>query len=201
MKMRLTSLLMVLFMASFSIACKNSKSKSTAQNTVQKTENLLYTASWKAVTDKLGSAFKPEKIAVVDSLMEVNFTLKQQKETEIVFIELVCGLGHNLSKHSGLKINYKCETPLVVKLSQSDFGKDGDKSYAHYQFIVPASEKITTTELSFADFTQPIWTPEASKGKAMKLENIDAIYLVPNIDAATGGKSLLGVKALYLKTN
>lgn len=115
-----------------------------------------------------------------------------------MFIELVCDLGHSLVDHTGLSIDYKCETPLVIKLSQSDFGKDGNESYAHYQFVVPASETITTAHLKFSAFTQPGWTPEYAAGIPLKLENVDAIYLTPKVDDSTGGSSLLGVKGLFL---
>jgi len=196
--MRLSFLILVLAIPVLFTSCWCNS----AQNDQKKSEivedNLLYTANWKAVTDLLGSSYSPEKVSVVDSLMEVNFTLKKKEEGEIVFIELVCGLNSNLSTEAGVVLSYKCETPLVVKLSQSDFGADGDESYAHYQYVVPASESISTVKLNFSDFTQPQWTPDGSKGIAMKLENVNAIYLTPDVDVATGGSSLLGVKGLYL---
>lgn len=171
------------------------------QNVEDKPEdNLLYTANtWIAMTDELGSSNTPENITVVDSIIEVDFILKKQVENEIVFIELVCELGFTLSKQDSVTITYKCDEDLVIKLSQSDFGKDGDKSYAHYQYIVPASEKYTTKKLKFSNFTQPDWTPEYSKGKSLILSNINAIYLTPNVDATIGGRSSLGVMRLILQ--
>lgn len=174
-------------------SCKN-------ENNQQETnDNLLYTAkNWKADTDALGSSYTPKDIAIADSAIEVEFTLKKKGENEIVFIELICSLKESLKEYSGMSIRYKCDSNLVVKLSQSDFGKDGDQSYAHYQFVVPASDVYTTKTLKFSDFTQPGWTPEASQGFPMKLENVDAIYLTPNVHEDFGGSSALGVMELYL---
>lgn len=161
--------------------------------------NLLYSANkWKAVTDNLGSYYSPNTIALKDSAYEVAFFLKQKTEDEIVFIELVCDLGFDLSEQTGLSLTYKCDSDLLIKLSQSDFGGDGDKSYAHYQFLVPASDTYVTRKLRFSDFTRPNWTPEYSKGKGLNLNNVNAIYLTPNIADSIGGKALLGVKELFL---
>ena len=176
-----------------STACRSNPPKT------PQTNNLLYTSEWKAVTDLSGSSYSPENIAVSDSLLEVSFTLKKKEEDEIVFIELVCSLNSNLSSSKGLEISYKCDTPLLIKLSQSDFGNEGDRSYAHYQYMVPASETLNTVSVNFKHFTRPLWTPRASKGKAMKLEHINAIYLTPKIDAATGGSAALSIKGLYLQ--
>ncbi len=194
-------LLVLLILPVLLMGCNVSASKSQQAPTARAADNLLYTAKWKAVTDQLGSSHTPETVEIADSLMEVNFTLKKQEESEIVFIELVCALDGNLDSTNGIELSYKCETPLVVKLSQSDFGQHGDESYAHYQFVVPASESIRTERLTFDTFTQPDWTPDYSKGKAMNLAHVNAIYLTPQVDAATGGSAALGVKALYVLKN
>ncbi len=190
--------LFTILIATLLVSCKSNTSKGAGKKDVSLEKNLLYTSEWKAVTDLLGSSYSPGKIAIADSLLQVDFTLKKKEAGEIVFIELVCSLNGNLGTSKGIGITYKCDKPLIIKLSQSDFGKDGDESYAHYQYIVPASETLTTLSLTFESFTQPDWTPEASKGKAMKLENVNAIYLTPNVDPTTGGDATLGVKGLYL---
>lgn len=180
-------------------SCTFTNTTKSSEKEITSSENLLFTANkWTAVTDTLGSTFLPHRIVVIDGQIDVDFTLKKKEEGEIVFIELVCQLGHNLSDQSGLSLDYKCETPLVIKLSQSDFGKDGDASYAHYQYVVPASDTITTVFLKFSNFTQPEWTPEYTRNIPMKLENVDAIYLTPKVDDVTGGRSCLAVKGLYL---
>lgn len=182
----------------FTLSCKNTTQSSCCSKT--HAENLLYTAKeWKAYSDQLGSSFSPSEMVVVDSLIEVDFTLKKKEEGEIVFIELVCDIGDSLAGKQGLELTYKCETDLLVKLSQSDFGGEGDQSYAHYQFRLPASESLTTAKLTFAEFTQPAWAPDASKGFPLKLENVRHIYLTPAVPELTGGSALLGIKALYLK--
>lgn len=196
--MSLKNLLSTAIVVTLLASCQSKSSTATdgEQSGVEK--NLLYTSDWKAVTDLIGSSYSPDKAVVRDSLMEVSFTLKKKEEGEIVFIELVCSLDSTLSASKGLEITYKCDSPLVIKLSQSDFGGDGDESYAHYQFIVPASETLNTVRVNYESFTQPEWTPEASKGKAMKLENVNAIYLTPDVDATIGGSATLAVKSLYL---
>ena len=192
-------IVLALIMAFSVISCNVGNTNKTKRKEIGLSDNLLYAAhNWKAVTDELGSFYSPKNIGIVDGEMEVDFTLKKKEEGEIVFIELVCELGHNLSDQSGLSIDYKCETPLVIKLSQSDFAKHGNESYAHYQYVVPASDTITTAHLKFSEFTQPGWTPDYAKDIPMNLENVDAIYLTPQVDDATGGSSRLGVKGFYL---
>ncbi|MCU4175849.1 hypothetical protein [Carboxylicivirga sp. N1Y90] len=184
------STLIIIFFA----ACSTKKSNNSEES------NLLYSAKgWKPVTDNLGSYYLPNTITIKDSAYEVEFYLKQKEADEIVFIELVCDLGHDLSEHKGLSLTYKCDTALVIKLSQSDFGGEGDKSYAHYQYVVPASDTYVTQQLSFSNFTRPDWTPEYSKGKGLNLNNVDAIYLTPAVVDSIGGKALLGVKELILQ--
>jgi len=198
--MKQVILVMTLFTIFSLSSCKYSGSKKTTKTEPVPSNNLINSAKeWKAVTDELGSSSSPKNISISNDQIEVDFTLKKKEEGEIVFIELVCDLGHNLVGNKGLSIDYKCETPLVIKLSQSDFGKNGNESYAHFQFVVPASDTITTAHLKFSEFTQPVWTPDYSKGIPMKLENVDAIYLTPKVDEATGGSSSLAVMGLYLK--
>jgi len=197
--MKQVILVMTLFTIFSLSSCKYSGSKKTTKTEPVPSNNLINSAKeWKAVTDELGSSSSPKNISISNDQIEVDFTLKKKEEGEIVFIELVCDLGHNLVGNKGLSIDYKYETPLVIKLSQSDFGKDGNASYAHYQFVVPASDTIITAHLNFSDFTQPRWTPDYAQGIPMKLENVDAVYLTPKVDDATGGDALLGIKGLYL---
>lgn len=161
--------------------------------------NLLHTAqSWKAVTDKLGSSFSPSEMKIKDDAITVDFTLKKKEGNEIVFIELVCALDYNLKEYSSMKIAYKCETPLLIKLSQKDFGKDGNESYSHYQYKVPAAENYSELTLNFKDFVQPSWTPEYSKDIPLKLENVYDIYLTPDVSSDVGGSAELSVKSIIL---
>lgn len=161
--------------------------------------NLLHSAkNWKAVTDTLGSTFSPKEIEIKNDAISVDFTLKKKEGDEIVFIELVCALNFNLKEYSTMKITYTCDTPLLIKLSQKDFGGDGNKTYSHYQYRVPAAADYSEIELNFSDFEQPNWTPEKSKSIPLKLENVNDIYLTPDVSSEAGGKSKLSVKSIVL---
>jgi hypothetical protein len=85
-----------------------------------------------------------------------------------------------------------------MKFSQKDYGGDGDKSYAHYQMLLPATKDWHTVSVNIADTTRPSWTPANSKDLGLILENISAIYLTPVLDDLEGGQATLNVKAIEL---
>lgn len=97
-----------------------------------------------------------------------------------------------------IRLTYQCEIPLLIKLSQKEYGKDGDQSYAHYQIEIPATKQWTTKEVDIKDFSRPEWTPENSKDLGILPEHIDAIYLTPSMTDKEGGEAILQVRAIEL---
>jgi hypothetical protein len=114
------------------------------------------------------------------------------------WIELIYSPGNvSLAHRKKISLTYKCDTPLLVKLSQDNYGKDGDKSYAYYQRRLPKATEWTTKEVYFTNFSRPHWTPTYSKDQGMLLEKVNAIYLTPSMTDAAGGEATLEIK--YLK--
>lgn len=115
------------------------------------------------------------------------------------WVELIYTLPHgNLTATETIEIHYQSDQPLIVKLSQSDYGKEGDNSYAHYQATLPKAEQWQTQTLTFEQFKRPSWTPVTSLDKGLKLANISAIYFVPSLTDEQGGKATLAVKSIKL---
>lgn len=115
------------------------------------------------------------------------------------WVELIYTLPNgSLGVTETIEIHYQSDQPLIVKLSQSDYGKEGDKSYAHYQAVLPKAEQWQKQTLTLNQFKRPLWTPASSVDKGIKLANISAIYLVPDLTDEQGGKAKLAVKSIML---
>lgn len=97
-----------------------------------------------------------------------------------------------------IRLTYQCDIPLLIKLSQEEYGKNGDNSYAHYQITLPATKKWTTQEVDLKEFTRPNWTPVSSKDFGLLPEHIDSIYLTPKMTDKKGGEAILQVRAIEL---
>jgi hypothetical protein len=161
--------------------------------------NLVKTTQWKAETDEFGSSFDTTNLIVNDSLIKVDFELARKKgENDWPYVELICSLGKNMSSTKTILVTYKCTRPVIVKLSQSDFSWKGDKSYAHFQYKMVASDKWKTQLLTVANFRQPRWAPLESVKIPLKLENVDAIYFTPSLDDAVGGSATIEIKEMIL---
>lgn len=164
-------------------------------------DNLVKSAKeWIPAHDEFGSSYDTSTAILNDSLKKVKFTLTKKTEGDKwPYIELISIIGGNLEDKSSMKLTYSCSKPLIIKLSQSDFNTKGNETYSHYQFKVPASDTLNTILLNFSDFKQPDWTPEISKSIPMKLENVDAVYFTPAVDAEVGGSAELSIKDFYIK--
>lgn len=165
-----------------------------------KSANLVKTAKeWIPAHDEFGSSYDTAKAILSDSLKKVSYTLtKKNTEDKWPYIELISIVGGNLQGKKELKLKYSCSTPLIIKLSQSDFNDKGNKTYSHYQYTVPASDTLLYISTKISEYAQPDWAPEESKNIPLKLENVDAVYFTPNIDAEVGGKADLSIKEFYL---
>lgn len=164
-------------------------------------KNLVNTANnWYPAVDPFGSEYSLDGDLITDGVVSVGFTIAQRPETETwtPWVELVCDPGFTLEDYSGLTITYRNDTDLLVKLSQSDFGPDGNETYAHYQYRLPASTDWNTQTIEFNAFQQPAWTPDQSTDIPLTLLHVDAIYLVPDLDYNTGESTVLHIKYLEL---
>lgn len=163
--------------------------------------NLIETAAaWRPEADSYGSSFVVDPAIVVDGEINVDFTIAQKVGEEWPYIELICETGaENLGGVETITITYKCGKYLKVKLSQSDFGSEGDNSYAHYYFELPASSEWTTETMRIEEFYQPGWAPASSTEIPLILENIQNIYLVPDLNYNIGDSTVLSVKSMILQ--
>jgi len=115
------------------------------------------------------------------------------------WVELIHKLpAASLAGSQKIRLTYQCDIPLLIKLSQQEYGKGGDASYAHYQIKLPATEGWTTKEVDLKDFYRPEWTPASSKDHGLLPEHIDAIYLTPSMTDEKGGEAILQVRAIEL---
>lgn len=161
---------------------------------------LLHTAKWTPTTDNYGSSYECADEVIVDGEINVDFVITQKDGPDIwPYIELICATGAPLTGLETITLDYKCSKSLKIKLSQSDFGSAGDSSYAHYYIEVPAADEWTTVTVNIADFNQPSWAPEGSKGVGLKLENVNDIYLVPAASYEVGEPASLSVRSLITK--
>ncbi len=163
--------------------------------------SLQHSTLWSYATDGLGS-----KAIIGNSLIEngaarIAFQrVPRPSPQQNSWIELIYSVpGGDLTGVQTVTLHYQSSSPLLVKFSQRDYGGDGDGSYAHYQAELPAATEWTSQTVTPADFTRPGWTPANSADVGLILEHVNAIYLVPALDDATGGYTELSVKGIELE--
>lgn len=150
-------------------------------------EMLAYPDIWSASVDTYGSSFQGTDPLVKDGKVDITFTIAKMESADAwPYAELICKPGVSLASLKAVTIRYQSEVKLAIKLSQKDFGFEGDQSYAHYQHELEASDEVVTRTLKVADFAQPSWATEESRRIPLKLANVDAIYVVPLLDYAQG---------------
>ncbi|GAB6088716.1 hypothetical protein [Spirochaeta dissipatitropha] len=153
------------------------------------TGNLLETLPedrWYGVACDYGS--EVEWSGPADGVLEVDFFLAALPgPNQWPWVEVVSMIDQALDGTQGIKITYEHDNPFILKFSQTDFGPDGDNSYAHYQFTLPETKNgPETVYVSVEDFEQPGWATPASEAIPLKLENVNAVYLVPGNNYGEG---------------
>ena len=156
---------------------------------------------WRTGVDSYGSKAVYDGELVKNNISAVEFTIcrRSDEAPTTPWVELICDIKNTLQGASAIVLEYKCESDLLIKLSQKDFGAEGNATYAHYQFRLPSTDKWLRKEFDFSGFKQPEWAPEHALGIPMKIENVDAIYLVPDLDYNVGETAELKVRKLLLK--
>lgn len=190
-------------------ACTSAEKKveeEVVQNVVEREDtvftdgNLVFAegVNWYAATDDFGSSHNSDGESIDTSSGEivVEFDMyKKQEGMNWPFVELVSETGRELSGAETITIEYKSTHELKIKLSQSDFGPEGDGSYAHYETKIPMASEWSKVTVVLEEFNQPSWAPNLGP---LNLDNVQDIYLVPNIDAMVGGKAILEVRLLEI---
>jgi hypothetical protein len=155
---------------------------------------------WSYATDPYGSeAIINEKLIRHDGIWIKFKRVPRVDVKRNSWIELIHSLPQaSMLGNTKIRLTYQCDIPLLMKLSQKEYGKKGDQSYAHYQIKLPATQDWETTEVDIKDFYRPSWTPINSKDYGILTQHIDAIYLTPSLTDKEGGEATLQVSALKL---
>lgn len=160
----------------------------------------LKPSNWSYATDPYGSTATFRNQILTPAGIWVNFKriprvdAKRNSWVEVIYTPDV----PTLAGTKRISLTYKCDIPLLIKLSQSHYGKDGDKTYAHYQTSLPASNEWNTVEVDLTTFSRPDWTPKSSLDHGIVLNEINALYLTPSMTDKYGGEATLQVQAIEL---
>lgn len=155
---------------------------------------------WRYAVDPHGSTASYEKPLVKEDYVGISFNRVPRVDAQNnSWVELIYDLPNkSLNGIASIELTYQSDKPLVIKLSQKDYGGTGDKSYAHYQTILPSAKKWQTHTLTFDNFSRPEWTPNWSKDKGITKANVSALYFVPNLTDEKGGNAWIKIKNVKL---
>lgn len=156
---------------------------------------------WRYATDPHGSKAIYEKPLVKEEYVAISFYRVPRVDVKNnSWVELIYDLpSQSLKDAKHIELTYQSDTPLVIKLSQKQYGGEGDGSYAHYQTVLPKSDSWQTQTVSLESFNRPDWTPAWSKDKGIIKDSVSALYFVPDLQDEKGGEALIKIKHLTLK--
>lgn len=157
-------------------------------------------SQWSYAVDPYGSEAVFQDELITDHRAWVHFTrIPRVDAKRNSWVELIYKLPEqSLESHQSIHLQYKSDHPLILKLSQKDYGSQGDKSYAHYQIVLPAAPEWNDQKVNIADFQRPHWTPKESKDMGIVGERISAIYVTPSLTDEAGGEATIEIKSLDL---
>lgn len=161
----------------------------------------LQAGDWRYATDPYGSqADYVASTLVNNGVAAMNFIrIPRVDAKRNSWVEMIYDLPKGeLGSTNAIKVTYQSSTDLVIKLSQKDYGSDGDGSYAHYQTLLPASEHWKTETVTLQQFSRPSWTPTSSVDKGIVTNHVSALYFVPDLQDSKGGKAALAIKHIEL---
>lgn len=174
-------MIVLVSVSSFS-ATKNKKVKSS--EIVKPVGNIL--------SEMIEDNFKVEKDAPTS--MEMKFTenkeivSKYEFAPESVWAQLVVNVQKPFTGLEAVKITYKTDYILDLKLFQKNLGWDGNKFYQYYQYTLEPSAEYTTVVLPLSQFNFPAWVlDKISKGDKitkdsalpLDLEQVSALHISP----------------------
>ncbi|WP_372771556.1 hypothetical protein [Pseudoalteromonas sp.] len=163
-------------------------------------DQALDTSQWRYAVDPHGSSASYEKPLVKEDYVGIAFNrVPRVDKQNNSWVELIYDLPKkSLEGITSVELTYQSDKSLLVKLSQKDYGGKGDKSYAHYQTVLPSATTWQTTRVSLENFSRPKWTPSWSKDKGITKANVSALYFVPDLTDEKGGKAWLKIKNIKL---
>jgi hypothetical protein len=157
-------------------------------------------SQWSYAIDPYGSKATIREKLITDEGVWINFIRVPRVDAKRnTWIEVIYSpASESIAGKKKVLLTYKCDTPLLIKLSQEHYGKDGDKSYAHYQIKLPASKNWSTQEVDFSSFSRPDWTPPNSKDYGIVLNKVNALYFTPSMLDEKGGEATLQLSSVKL---
>ncbi|MCG7541197.1 carbohydrate binding domain-containing protein [Pseudoalteromonas sp. OF7H-1] len=165
------------------------------------TQPNLKPKQWRFATDPHGSQAILNGPLVNEEQVAIQFKrVPRVDKQNNSWVELIYDLpAKQLPSQFNIALTYKSDNALIVKLSQQEYGGSGDKSYAHYQTKLPASNTWQTINVALNDFARPNWTPAWSKDKGVILKHVSALYFVPDLTDVEGGEASLAIKSLRIE--
>lgn len=162
--------------------------------------SVLNTNDWRYATDPHGSKAIIDGELVTSERVAIAFDrVPRVDKQNNSWVELIYDIPTgSLVGSKGFEVRYQSDKPMVIKLSQKEYGGEGDKSYAHYQVLLPATTEWQTRHVLLSDFKRPDWTPAWSKDKGIVKESVSALYFVPDLTDAEGGKAWLKIAHVEL---
>ncbi|KZN66095.1 hypothetical protein N473_11030 [Pseudoalteromonas luteoviolacea CPMOR-1] len=157
--------------------------------------------NWRYATDPHGSQVILNEPLVQEKCVKIGFDrVPRVDKQNNSWVELIYDIPQgSLNGVSHIEVTYQSDKPLVIKLSQKEYGGDGDKSYAHYQVILPQATQPITREVTLSDFARPDWTPNWSKDQGIVSASISALYFVPDLTDKEGGNATITIHHLALR--
>ncbi len=174
-------MIVLVSVSSFS-ATKNKKVK--APEIVKPVGNIL--------SEMTEDNFKVEKDAPTSIEMKFSenkeIIAKYEFVPESVWAQLVINVQKPLTGLEAVKITYKTDYILDLKLFQKNLGWDGNKFYQYYQYTLEPSAEYTTVVLPLSQFNFPAWVlDKIAKGDKittesalpLDLEQVNALHISP----------------------
>lgn len=136
--------------------------------------------------------FRAEKDAPTS--MEIQFTGNKEVvgeyefTPESVWAQLVINAQKPFTGLEAVKITYKTDYILDLKLFQKSLGYEGNKFYQYYQYTLEPSAEYTTVVLPLSQFNFPAWVldkiakgDQATKVAALPLDldDVTALHVSP----------------------
>ncbi|TYK65708.1 hypothetical protein [Colwellia echini] len=165
---------------------------------------------WTYDTDPYGSEAIINEKLIRHSGIWIKFKRAPRiNDTRNTWVELIHKIpAATLAGISKIRLTYQCEIPLIVRLSQQNYGKNVDKGGNNispkFQFELPATKQWVTKEIDLSEFSLPVAKhsnidiANTELTSVLAPEEIDAIYLIPSFTDKDGGEAIIQVRSIEL---
>jgi len=184
MKKSLLILGLIILVSVSSFAATKSSKKAKTTEIVKPVGNIL--------SEMTEDSFRVEKDGTTS--MEMQFTGDKEIVSEYefapesVWAQLVIDAQKSFTGLEAVKITYKTDYILDLKLFQKNLGYEGNKFYQYYQYTLEPSTEYTTVILPLSQFNFPAWVlDKIAKGDKttkdlalpLDLDQVTALHVSP----------------------